>query len=111
MIVNTTEERFNHETLQHLCDIEQVILAVAREENESTFSFKDSTMDILHDDIDVDALVTELKLLKNISSSSVSNTFQTVRDVGKALFLPRSHLDILFLPHHFESLSHLYLMM
>jgi len=35
-------------------------------EDESTFSFKDSTMDKLHDDIDIDGRVTELKPLKNI---------------------------------------------
>jgi len=39
----------------------------------------------VHDDIDIDALVTELKPLKNISSSFVPDTFETVRDVSKAL--------------------------
>ena len=39
----------------------------------------------MHDDIDVDALATELKPFKNISSSFVPDTFETVRDVSKAL--------------------------
>jgi len=39
----------------------------------------------LYDDIDVDVLVTELKLLKNISSSFVPDIFENVRDVSKAL--------------------------
>ena len=39
----------------------------------------------LHDDIVVDATATELKLLKNISSPFVPDTFETVRDVSKAL--------------------------
>ena len=63
----------------------QVILAAARGEDESTFSFKHSTMAELHDDIDIDALVTELKLLKNISSSFVPDTFETVLDVSRSL--------------------------
>jgi len=54
-------------------------LAAARVKDESTFSFKDSTMAKLHDDIDIDALVTELKLLKNISSSFAPDTFETAR--------------------------------
>jgi len=37
----------------------------------------------VHDDIDVDALVTELQSLKNISSSFISDAFETVRDVSK----------------------------
>jgi len=41
----------------------------------------------VHDDIDVDALVTELKPLKNIPSSFVPDTLETVRDVSKALTL------------------------
>jgi len=39
----------------------------------------------VHDDIDVDALVTKLKPLKNILSSFVPDTFETVRDVSKLL--------------------------
>jgi len=39
----------------------------------------------VHHDIDVDALVTELKPLKTISSSFVPDTFETARDVSKAL--------------------------
>jgi len=39
-------------------------LAAARVDVESTFSFKDSTVAKLHDDIDIDAIVTELKPLK-----------------------------------------------
>jgi len=39
------------------------------------------------DDMDVDALVTVLKPLKNISSSFVPDTIETVRDVSKALSL------------------------
>jgi len=39
----------------------------------------------VHDDIDIDALVTELKPLKNISSSFVPDTCETARDVSKAL--------------------------
>jgi len=39
----------------------------------------------LHDSIDVDAFVTELTLLKNISSSFVPYTFETARVVSKAL--------------------------
>jgi len=39
----------------------------------------------LHDDIDVDALVTELKLLKKISPRFLPDTFETVRDVSDAL--------------------------
>jgi len=50
----------------------------------STFSFKDSTAAKLHDDIYVDAPVTELKLLKNMTLSFVLDTFETVRDVRKA---------------------------
>jgi len=84
LIANKIEERFYQETFQYLCDIEQVILVAASGEDESTFSFKDSTMAKLHDDIDINALVIEL--LKNISSSFVPDTFETVRDVGKALF-------------------------
>ena len=56
-------------------------MAATRGEDVSTFSFKDSTMAKLHND----ALVTELNLLKNISSRFVSDTFETVRDVSKAL--------------------------
>jgi len=57
----------------------------AKGEDETTFSFKDSTVANLHDDIDVDGLVIELKLLKNLSTSFVLCTFETVRDVSKAL--------------------------
>jgi len=57
----------------------------ARGEDETTFSFKDSTVADLHDDIDVDGLVIELKLLKNVSTSFVLCTFEAVRDVSKAL--------------------------
>jgi len=39
----------------------------------------------VHDDVDIDTLVTELKPLKSISSSFVPDTFETVRDVSKAL--------------------------
>ena len=39
----------------------------------------------LHDDIDVDALVTELKPLKYISSSFVPDNVETVCDVSTAL--------------------------
>jgi len=39
----------------------------------------------LHNDIDVAALVNELKLLKNILSSFAPDTFKIVRDVSKAL--------------------------
>jgi len=40
------------------------------------------------DKIDADVLVTELKLLKNLSPSFVpDDTFETVRDVSKALSL------------------------
>ena len=39
----------------------------------------------LHDNVYVDAFATELKLLKNISSSFVPDAFETVRDVSKAL--------------------------
>jgi len=87
--------------LQYLCDIEQEDLAATRGEDESTPSFKDSRMAKLHDDIDVDTLVIELKLLKNISSSFVPDTFEieTVRDVGKALFFtPSSFLISIFYP-------------
>ena len=44
----------------------------------------------VHDDIDIDELVTKLKPLKNISSF-VPDTFETVRDVGKALTLALRH--------------------
>jgi len=39
----------------------------------------------LHDDIDVVALVAELKLLENISLLFVPDTFEIARDVSKAL--------------------------
>jgi len=39
----------------------------------------------LHDDIDVDALEIEPKLLKNIALSFVLDTFETICDVSKAL--------------------------
>jgi len=45
----------------------------------------------VHDDIDVNALVTELKPLKNISSFFVSDTFETVHDISKALTLALTH--------------------
>ena len=49
----------------------------ARGEDETTFSFKDSTVANLHDDIDVDGLVIELKLLKNVSTSFVLLYFRS----------------------------------
>jgi len=52
-------------------------------EDESTFSFKDSTLTKLHDHAHIDALVTELKLLKNMSSSFAPDTFETVRNACK----------------------------
>jgi len=59
-------------------------------------------MAILDDNIDVDALANELKLLKNISSSFVFDTFQSVGDVGKALFLPHSNFGyLIFTPSSF----------
>jgi len=45
----------------------------------------------VHDDIDVDTLVTELTPLKNIPSSFVPDTFETVRDVSKAVTPDLSH--------------------
>jgi len=39
----------------------------------------------VHDDIDADALETELRPLRKISSSFVPDTFETVRDVTKTL--------------------------
>jgi len=39
----------------------------------------------VHDDINADSLVSELKPLKNMSSSFVPDTFETVRDISKAL--------------------------
>jgi len=45
----------------------------------------------VRDDMDVDAFVTELKPLKNISSSFTPDTFETVRDVSKALTSALTH--------------------
>ena len=45
----------------------------------------------VHDDIDVNALVAEIKPLKNVSSSFVRDTFETVRDVNKALTPALTH--------------------
>ena len=45
----------------------------------------------VRDDMDVDALVIEIKQLKNISSSFAPDTFETVRDVSKALTPTLTH--------------------
>jgi len=45
----------------------------------------------MRDDIDVDALVIELKPLKNISSSFAPDTSETVRGVSKALAPALTH--------------------
>jgi len=41
----------------------------------------------VHDDIDINALVTKLKPLKNISSSFVPKTFETVYVMSAKLLL------------------------
>ena len=43
------------------------------------------------DDMDVDALVIELKPLKDISLSFAPDTFETVRDVSKAITPTLTH--------------------